>query len=334
MGSRLLSLVVLLHGLPFVTACIKDDSWNNFKKGAHFDLASPSVSPDGEWVVFASPRTGHGDIYRMRLSGADRTRLTDNPCFECNPLYSEDGRTIFFVREEEGQRHVWRMDEGGANEAKITSANASDDLQAVSADGKWLLVGRSTHGGGLGRVGQTILLPVDPNDPTSVPLGYYASFSPDGLTVLFSPTRDELWSLDLITLDRKRIGSGNLPRFFPDGKRILFLPVGSSSIWTGNWRSMMPDGSDESAVGTGTYALIAPDCQHVVYLSSDYQFDLLRGTIGDGHTTRLDGPAGYKTWARPCRDGFVFTVFREDNAGEIFLLNTKGWVVTPVGPVR
>lgn len=58
--------------------------------------ASPSFSPDGEWVAFqASPDLGLSDIYKIRLDGSELVNLTEplgggwGP-----PAWSPDGRML------------------------------------------------------------------------------------------------------------------------------------------------------------------------------------------------------------------------------------------------
>jgi len=43
---------------------------------------SPSISPDGKWVIFTSERDGSADIYRIRLDGSGVERLTDDPAYD------------------------------------------------------------------------------------------------------------------------------------------------------------------------------------------------------------------------------------------------------------
>ena len=334
--QQLWPMIVLSATVP-VLGCFgstQTDSWAQFENGAIFDSASPSMSPDGTWIVFASPRTGHGDIYRIRLDGTDRIQLTSDPGFECNPLYCADGEQIVFARENNGLRHIWIMQADGTKERQITFEPASDTPYEVSNGEKWLIVFRSKRTGGLGNSGETVAICLDSNEKGPIRLGYDASFSPDGTHILFSPVKDEIWQLDLATLERRRIGRGNMARYFPNGERILYLSLPSDSLWKGTWRSMRPDGMDDVPVGNGTYALITSDGQDVVYMSSDHKFEILRGSVGDYQPTEVDAPAGYKTWMRRCKDGFIFTVLTDDRAGHICVLSTEQWTVNRIAPVR
>ena len=64
----------------------------------------PTLSPDGEWVAYASDSSGEGhlDIWLQRLSGGKPTQLTRDPADEREPTFSADGNRIAFRSEREG----------------------------------------------------------------------------------------------------------------------------------------------------------------------------------------------------------------------------------------
>ena len=65
------------------------------------DDVDPAWSPDGEWIAFASTRSGDFDIYRMKLDGSEPEQLTDGPAVDHDPAWSPDGRGIAFSRSED-----------------------------------------------------------------------------------------------------------------------------------------------------------------------------------------------------------------------------------------
>ena len=64
----------------------------------------PAISPDGEWVAYASDRSGEGhlDIWIQRLSGGEAVRLTRDPADDREPTFSADGSRIAFRSERDG----------------------------------------------------------------------------------------------------------------------------------------------------------------------------------------------------------------------------------------
>src|SRR5690606_4467731 len=65
-----------------------DDEWVDIE---------PSVSPDGQFAVFASDRGGNMDLWKVSLPGGVLTQLTLTPARDHAPAVSPDGRTIAFL---------------------------------------------------------------------------------------------------------------------------------------------------------------------------------------------------------------------------------------------
>ena len=96
---------------------------------------SPSFSPDGTKIVFASNRAsggGSSEIYVMNANGSQQTRLTFDGPFASNnsPAWSPDGeRIVFSSRGSNGDSsQIWRMTATGGNIISL-----SNDLNAIHA---------------------------------------------------------------------------------------------------------------------------------------------------------------------------------------------------------
>lgn len=83
-------------------------------------FASPSVSPDGEWILFVGESiAGNGsvnyrntDLYVARMDGTMMTQLTYHAADDLGPVWSKDGRYIYFVSQRgsaEATANIWRM---------------------------------------------------------------------------------------------------------------------------------------------------------------------------------------------------------------------------------
>ncbi|MCL7984478.1 MAG: hypothetical protein M8872_04370 [marine benthic group bacterium] len=107
--------------------------------------AEPTMSRDGEWIVFTSMREGDLDIYKMRTDGSELTRLTDTPGYDGGPFFSYDGTKIIYrASHPEGdeladyerllaqdmirpsQLDIWIMDADGGNKRQITDNGAAN----------------------------------------------------------------------------------------------------------------------------------------------------------------------------------------------------------------
>lgn len=61
-----------------------------------------SWSPDGQWIVFVSDRSGSTDLWKQRIGDPDPVRLTMSDASESRPEWSPDGRSIVFRSERDG----------------------------------------------------------------------------------------------------------------------------------------------------------------------------------------------------------------------------------------
>lgn len=99
----------------------------------------PSISKDGNWVIFTSERNGSADIYRVHPDGTGLDRLTDDPAFDDQGALSPDGENLAFVSTRKlGHAHVWVMNMKTRKSHVVGSAAGSGFHPSWSSDGKWL----------------------------------------------------------------------------------------------------------------------------------------------------------------------------------------------------
>ena len=235
------------------------------------DNYSPSFSPSGKQIAFASSRSGNSEIYLMDVNGSNLRQVTFTPDFnEDTPGFLGDSLYLVHSREPKS-----------AGEAHIVLQ--SDGTTPVYT-GIYV-----TH---LNREVTHELLPLG--------LGVRAPcLSPDWKRVVYEASRDrtlDLYTLDLHGIDLEDMEGRTIvptpitdseadegsPTFFPDGKRIAFVSAGPEG--TGPRRAapgrskplhqiytINIDGSDEKHLNPNPYdcysPVIAPDGKTIAFVS-------------------------------------------------------------------
>ena len=90
----------------------------------------PSISPDGETVVFS----WRGDLWRVPFGGGTATRLTSHPGRDHDSAWTPDGSMIVFESDRDGTTNLWRMAPDGTGLRRITDLDTSVALGGVGHD--------------------------------------------------------------------------------------------------------------------------------------------------------------------------------------------------------
>ncbi|MFA7081443.1 MAG: hypothetical protein WC135_02410 [Bacteroidales bacterium] len=82
-------------------------------------FSTPSLSPDGKWILCTGNTKPHGkdtrgnlDLYVIRNDGSQLTQLTYHQGHDASPIWSKDGKYIYFLSQrgtEQGEWNIWKM---------------------------------------------------------------------------------------------------------------------------------------------------------------------------------------------------------------------------------
>jgi serine/threonine protein kinase len=97
-----------------------------------------SISPDGEWIVFDSNRSGNQDIWIMRKDGSGLRQITTHEAHDWFPQWSPDGERIAFYSIRSGNRDIYTIPVLGGVITQLTTSPELDWTPVWSPDGREL----------------------------------------------------------------------------------------------------------------------------------------------------------------------------------------------------
>jgi Tol biopolymer transport system component len=161
-----------------VSSSAKGQAPARFCPSSQLDM-SPQFSPDGGKVVFASRRSGEGEIWTCKSDGSGATQLTSLGSFSGSPQW---GQKVAFDRQQEGHFAIWVANLDQSLPLRLTSANLDSVRPSWSSDGKWIYFSSPTSG-----ASQVWKVPSQGGDPVQVTThgGFEAKESPDGKFVYY-----------------------------------------------------------------------------------------------------------------------------------------------------
>ena len=268
---------------------------------SHTTKYDPSLSPDGQRMVYITVIDGREQLFIMKVDGSDSHQLTHDDADHEDPAWSPDGKTIAFVY-------------------------VKDNLEIIS-----LL---NTDGSGMQQLTPKSVRAIHPNwSPDGSKLAYCTD---DDL----APPRKNNADILVIDLKTRRIttlitgGVNTYPAWSPDGKRIAFrrmLGESNSEVFVAQ-----ADGTDARNMTNHPafdgWPAWSPDGTRVAFTSnrnSSYQIFIMNA---DGADVRLlantEGRATAPQWGR---DGarIYFPICKNVDFGfdcEIFAARTQGFV--------
>jgi WD40 repeat protein len=191
-----------------------------------FPGASPSVSPDGRFVL--ESRFG---IYRLRADGTEPLDLTPATSGDQMAEWSPDGTRIAFTSDRSGQWQLYTMFADGTGQHRMTQSDRQETSPRWSPDGSRILIGRDS---GTGWGDEVVAVRADGSGEdvlsgpggSSNPLGW----SPDGTRILLNSNADgvnNIWVMNADGTSPSNLTAGSgfpngSARWGPGGDEIVF----------------------------------------------------------------------------------------------------------------
>lgn len=131
--------------------------------------AEASYSPDGNWIAFASNRTGYTEeltpeqqkkfetdpaymmeLYIMKSDGSEVQRLTNTPGYDGGPFFSPDGERICWRRFSENglTAEIFTMKTDGTDQRQLTKMNVMSWAPFYHPSGQYIVFTTNKHGFG------------------------------------------------------------------------------------------------------------------------------------------------------------------------------------------
>ncbi len=211
-----------------------------------WDDITPSPSPDGEKIAFASNRGGFWDLYLLDLSSGDVTQLTNTPEYEGAPTWSPDGSYIAFEAYENGNLNIIV---GPANDPlsdviHLTTSSASNHSPAWAPDGRHIAFISD---------GEVILADLDKTDGerfqnisnTDLAAESHPVWSSDGTRLAWASAAQTMGQSGIYVWHASRnvpatwIGPGNWPAWNAAGDQIITTLAAPNSTYLTTYT---PDG--------------------------------------------------------------------------------------------
>jgi Tol biopolymer transport system component len=143
----------------------------------------PAYSPDGEWVVFSSNRSGNLDLWELSTRTEVVRRLTEDQAEDWDPVFTGAGRRIVWSSNRTGHFEIWIADADGSGARQLSRDGVDAENPTPTPDGSWIVYASTNPE----KEGLWKIRP-DGSAATRIVAGNYAypEVSPDGRYVVYA----------------------------------------------------------------------------------------------------------------------------------------------------
>ena len=99
----------------------------------------PVFSPEGEWVVFSSNRSGNLDLWAVSSRTGVVKSLTDDAAEDWDPGFTPDGKHLLWSSNRSGAFEIWMANPDGSGGRQVTHDGYDAENPTQTRDGKWVV---------------------------------------------------------------------------------------------------------------------------------------------------------------------------------------------------
>lgn len=143
----------------------------------------PAYSPDSEWVIFSSNRSGNLDLWELSTQTEVVRRLTEDAAEDWDPVFIDSGRRIAWSSNRTGHFEIWTADADGSGARQLSRDGVDAENPTPTPDGAWIVYASTNPE----KEGLWKIRP-DGSDATRIVPGNYAypEVSPNGRYVVYA----------------------------------------------------------------------------------------------------------------------------------------------------
>ena len=190
----------------------------------------PTVSPDGQYIVYVSNRAGNWNIWRMDVDGRHKLQLTTTSGIDTSPNCSPDGQSVVYTSWRSGKPALWKVSLDGGDSIQLT--HKPSQLPIVSPDNRYIAC--FYHDEQPNSSWALAIVPFDSGTPIKrfdqIAFGSIVRWHPSGLALTYANGRSDsdVWNQSLSGASLVRLTDFREKIIFgfdwsPDGKNLALV---------------------------------------------------------------------------------------------------------------